>query len=470
MLRRSAVARMSMDEEKAETEAVETVGYVGGSGSAGTGPLCRHNMRYGVLHGAGFHMATAFADPYAVIPLFLAGFTESRALVGLVVSLVGAVGVVPQLGMSRKLRRNPADAKMFMLVAIWTRCGMWGLIALIALLMSVQSVWILIVFMCLISIYSLGGGIAVLPFKQVVTETIAPDRRSTFFGRRLLIGGILAVLAGAVVAQVLGSDALVWPRNYGILFGLSFVSLAAAYTAMSQLRFAHRSGTAQDARLRPLHKEVASTFKEYPILKRLIAVRLLSGGLPLVFPFLTLYATRELHISLAWVGVYVAARQAGGILSNLGWMPMGDRLGTRAVILAGLALAVVSFAAILVSKSAIALAVAFGLAGGGMSAMIVGFSGYILELGTPELRPLLFALEDTLLMPLYFMPLLGGFLVDGYGYRPTLLVGGSLLVAAFVCACALCEPRRGDAACGPCSPSPQGNRAPEPMSGQEDVE
>jgi len=106
-----------------------------------------------------------------------------------------------------------------------------------------------------------------------------------------------------------------------------------------------------------------------------------------------------------------------------------------------------------------------------MSAMIVGFSGYILELGTPELRPLLFALEDTLLMPLYFMPLLGGFLVDGYGYRPTLLVGGSLLVAAFVCACALCEPRRGDAACGPCSPSPQGNPAASatPKSGGEHV-
>jgi len=470
VLRRSAIVRMLMDKVKAETGSVEAAAHLRGGRQAVADPVCRHNMRYGVLHGAAFHMATAFADPHAVIPLFLAGFTESRALIGLVVSLVGAVGVVPQLGMSRQLRRNPRSARAFMLGAIWTRCGAWGVIALTALLMPVQSVWILTAFVCLISVYSLGGGVAVLPFKQVIADTISPDRRSTFFGRRLLVGGLLAVLAGVVVTHVLGSEALVWPRNYGILFGLSFAGLAAAYTAMSQLRFARRSSLLQSTRLPPLRKEVSGAFKEYPILKRLIAVRLLSGGLPLAFPFLTLYATRELYISLAWVGVYVAARQAGGILSNLGWMPLGNRLGTRAVILSGLGLAGISFVVILVFKSAIALAVAFAVAGGGMSAMIVGFGGYILELGTPEVRPLLFALEDTLLMPLHFMPLLGGWLVDGYGYRPAVLVGGALLVAAFVCACALCEPRRGDVACGPCTPSHRGSPAPRSRGGQENAE
>ena len=172
-------------------------------------PASKHNMRYGVLHGAAFHMATAFADPHAVIPLFLAGFTESRTLVGLVVSLVGAVGALPQLAMSRQLRRSPGSARPFMLAGIWTRCGVWGLIALIALLMPVESLWILILFVVLISTYSLGGGVAVLPFKQVITDTIPPNRRSTFFGRRLLIGGALAVLAGLIVTYVLGSESLV---------------------------------------------------------------------------------------------------------------------------------------------------------------------------------------------------------------------------------------------------------------------
>jgi hypothetical protein len=153
---------------------------------ADAGHVCSHNMRHGVLHGAFFHMATAFADPYAVIPLFLAGFTESRALIGLVVSLVAAVGVVPQIAMARQIRRKPSLARPLMLVGIWTRCGVWGLIAIGALLLPVGSAWLFILFTFLVSIYSLGGGVAVLPFKQVISGTIPPERRSTFFGWRLV--------------------------------------------------------------------------------------------------------------------------------------------------------------------------------------------------------------------------------------------------------------------------------------------
>ncbi len=413
-------------------------------------------MRHGVVHGAFFNMAKGFADPYAVIPLFVAGFTESRAFIGLVVSLLQAVSVLPQIGMARQIRQKPASARSFMLAGIWTRCGVWGVIAAGALLMPMQSMWILILFVFLISIYSLGGGVAVLPFKQVISGTIPPERRSSFFGWRLVTGGVCAVLAGVAVKYILGCEALAYPRNYGVLFALSFASLAIAYAAMSGFRFPRYPGKALSNRVLPLRQELSRVGEEYPVLKRLIAVRLLSGGLTLVLPFLTLYATREIGVPLAWVGLYVAAQQAGAILSNLAWMPLGNRFGTRAVILSGLGLAILSVMVILLFRSSVAIALAFGLAGAGMSAMAVGFGGYILELGTPEIRPLLFALEGSLLMPLYFMPLFGGWLADGYGYRAVVLAGGALLLGALLCACTLCEPRRGDPACGPCAPNPEG--------------
>jgi len=176
----------------------------------------------------------------------------------------------------------------------------------------------------------------------------------------------------------------------------------------------------------------------------------LSGGLPLVLPFLTLYATKDIGIPLGWVGIFVAAQQTGAIFANIAWIPLGNRFGTRSVIRAGLGLAVIGLAMIAAFESAVALALAFALSGGAMSAIKVGFSGYILELGTPEIRPLLFALEGTLLMPLYFMPLLGGSLADTLGYRPLVLLGSVSLLGALVLARRLCEPRRADPVCGPC--------------------
>lgn len=417
---------------------------------ASPGSVEQRNMRCGILHGAFFQMGTAFADPYAVVPLFLSGFTESRALIGLIVSLIEALTVVPQLGVSRIIRRYADLARPVMLTGIWMRCAAWGIIALTTILVSRQMSWILIVFMLLVAVYSLGAGLAVLPFRRVISETITPERRGTFFGGRLLAGGVLAVLAGLVVKSILGNEGLTWPRNYGILFAFSFVSLAIAYVAMSCLRFPPKPATASPQGLPPLREEICDVWKAYPVLKRLLGVRLLSGGLPLVLPFLTLYAMKDIGIPLAWVGIFLAAQQTGAILANVAWMSLGNRFGTRSVIRAGLGLAVTSLAMIAAFESAMALALAFALSGGAVSAIKVGFSGYILELGTPEIRPLLFALEGTLLMPLHFMPFLGGFLADALGYRSLVLLGGVLLLGSLVLAHTLCEPRRADPVCGPC--------------------
>jgi len=411
--------------------------------------LERHNMRCGIVHGAFFEMGTAFADPYAVVPLFLAGFTESRALIGLIVSLIQALTIIPQLAVSRQIRRNPLSARPIMLAGIWTRCGVWGIIALTILLVPHRINLLLVVFVSFVALYSLGAGFAVLPFRRIISETISPLRRSTFLGARVIAGGMLAGLAGMLVRSVLGKETLSWPNNYGILFAFSFVSLAVAYIAMSCFRFPNVPPSPSSQNLPPMREEVRNALKEYPVLKRLISVRLLSGGLPLALPFLTLYATKEIGISLAWVGIFVSAQRMGAILSNFLWMPLGNRFGTRSVILSGLGLATISLAIMIVVETPTIMAVAFVLAGSAMSAMVVGFGGYILELGTREIRPLLFAMEGTLLMPLYFMPLLGGWLVDLYGYRMMIVPSVALLTMAWIAATGLCEPRRGDPACGP---------------------
>ena len=405
-------------------------------------------MRCGILHGAFFRMATAFGDPYAIIPLFLAGFTGSRLLIGLIVSLVEAVGILPQLAVARTLQRRPNIAKPLMLTGIWTRCAVWGLIAATALLLPQGSLWIPFLFVGLIIIYSLGGGLAVLPFQKVISETIPPKHRSSFFGGRLASGGLLAVLAGFVVKQVLGNESLAWPRNYGILFLCSFAALILAYTAMSRVQFLKTEETVPRS-VPPFRKEIQRMLRDYPVLKRLIAVHIFSGGLVLVLPFLTLYATRDLGLPLKWVGFFIVAQTTGAILSNLAWIPLGNRIGTRSVISSGLGMAALGLSLILIAKNGPALLPAFLLCGGAASALIVGFKGYILELGTPENRPLLFALESTLLMPLRFMPLLGGLLADLFGTRPLIYIGIALLLGGLISVHRLCEPRTGDPVCGP---------------------
>ncbi len=400
----------------------------------------RRNMRNGIAHGAFYNMATAFADPHTIIPLFLAGFTDSKLLIGLVVSLVSAATALPQIAVAAQLRRHPKSAKRLMLFGIWTRCAVWGLIATIILAVPNPGTAVLISFMIGVTIYSLGGGLATLPFKQVISGTIRPENRSSFFGWRLITGGIMSVIAGLIVKYVLGMQSMPWPRNYGLLFLMSFASLAIAYTAMSRFKFSPPPNTGKLPE-KPYRQELIEIWKRCPILKRIIATRLLSGGLQLALPFFVLYATHEVGLSMATVGIFIVAQKVGAIVSNLIWMPLGNRTGTKLVIISGIILAILSLSTILLAETTVAVTIAFALAGSSMSAMAVGFGGYILELGSPEIRPLLYAMEGTLLLPLYFMPLFGGWIVDAFGFKILIICGSLLLMAALTMTTTLCEPR-----------------------------
>jgi hypothetical protein len=99
-----------------------------------------------------------------------------------------------------------------MLTGIRTRCGVWGPLGILALASSEQSAPLLWASVILVSLYSSAGGIAVLPFNRIISETIIPETRSSFFGWWLFLGGFMAVMAGFLAKFLLGSDKMLWPK------------------------------------------------------------------------------------------------------------------------------------------------------------------------------------------------------------------------------------------------------------------
>ncbi len=413
-------------------------------------PYQQRNMLAGIVHGTFFEMAYTFAEPFALLPLFLAGFTSSKLIIGLIVGLMQAAAVLPQLPISRLLRRRPDAAKPLMLAGIWVRCGVWGLLGFLALTSSEQSLSLLWASVILVSLYSFAGGIAVLPFNRIISETILPGKRSSFFGWRLFFGGFMAMIAGFLVKLVLGSDKMLWPKNFGVLFLFSFVILIIAYTAMSMFKFPSDPPGKSTEAMPSLWHECLRVVKTYPVIKKLIIIEILTSKLAFFMPFMTLYATQSRHISLKWVGVFIVCMKLGAMLSNLLWMPLGNKIGTRILIHAGIITAITSLVISIFAQNVVFFSLAFFVTGFASSALMLGYNGYILEIGPAETRLLLVAIKDTMLLPLYFMPLLGGLIADTMGYFWLLALGLVLFSMALLLALTLCEPRNGDGACGPC--------------------
>jgi len=161
-------------------------------------------------------------------------------------------------------------------------------------------------------------------------------------------------------------------------------------------------------------------------------VRLTASFSSLAMPFYVLYATTELGISINQVGIFVAARMVGAIISNLLWAQLSDHIGNRIVIVLCTVIGtLVPLLAILAhSVGGMLMVIVFVLIGFSISGGIIGYKNYLLEIAPEHSRPAYLSLDGTLSGAMMFLPILGGVIADAFSYRSVFMLALIVLTAA----------------------------------------
>ena len=92
----------------------------------------------GLVHGICFAFGMAFSEPYVLLPLFLKSFTNSKIVIGLLISIIKSGSALPQLFIAKKMQGKP-KGKPILLWAIWVRWLAWGLLAGVTFMWGKQS-------------------------------------------------------------------------------------------------------------------------------------------------------------------------------------------------------------------------------------------------------------------------------------------------------------------------------------------
>lgn len=391
----------------------------------------RFNFTMGVLHGALFQAGLAFSSPTAVLPVFLSHFTGSLALIGLFSAVVTAGGVLPQLLVAHEVQGR-ARSKPVLLVAIWIRAASWAVLgALTWLCAHCPSGFILSALLLLLLIFSTAGGVANVPFTNIWGKTIPTGLRGRFWGHRQLWGGLLAVGSGYLVRRVLGTT-IGFPRNYALLFLMSFVLIAFSYVALSSVR---EPSVEQNRRREPLHtylRRAVALFRRDRDFGWFAATQLATMFFQFAVPFYVLYGKERLAMPSEEIGLLIAAQMAGAIVSNLLWGSLSDRFGNRSVIrLTAIAALAIPTLALLAGGGRWGLLVAlFALVGVVTSGSSIGFVNYVLEIAPPPERPTYIALSGTLNGLTALLPIAGGWVVDAGSYRLAFWIAVAAAVGA----------------------------------------
>jgi len=407
----------------------------------------RWNFAMGTVHGISFSFAMAFSEPFSILPIFLESFGISRITIGLLISIIKAGSALPQIFVANSLR-TLKSGKPILFTAIWTRWFAWGIISLSVFLWGDSShSFILPVFVVMLFIFSFAGGVANVPFFNMIAKSIPPETRGTFFGIRQFLGGISAMGAGFLVRIILSLPSLKFPVNYGYLFLATFILLTFGYLALSLFREPeHQINTSRQKESTNLYT-VFEYMRRYPSLRRVIFSQITSQGLFISMPFFVIYAKESLHFHPSMVGYFVIARMAGGIISNFLWALLSNRYGNRIVVRLSSLSALTSLVLAMTGQSMFMFLLVFIFIGFYYNGSSIGYNNYVMELGDNIERPRLISIQGTMLFPIYFFPLAGGILISHIGFIPTFLITSILLLLSFILSLSLCEPRNGKKSC-----------------------
>ena len=240
-----------------------------------------------------------------------------------------------------------------------------------------------------------------------------------------MLGAPLAVGAALFARRILSNVA--YPSNYALLFGLAAASLLVASIGFWIIKEPPaKKATNKALPWGAYARQIIAASKN---LGDLVIVQLLTGFSLMALPFYVVYARENLGAPTGAVGWFLLAQVLGGVLSNIVWARLVDRTSSaRMLTVCATLSAITPILTILIAPFGWeALLIIFFLAGATFNGRSVGFGTALLTLAPEEERPTYAGLNEVLALPIAFLPLLAGWLLNFVAYQTLFII-----VAAFI--------------------------------------
>jgi len=407
----------------------------------------RWNFAMGLIHGMFFTGGQAFGNVNTILPVFLNNLTDSKILIGFSSTIMGNLGgigsVLPQLFVANRLETN-VHKRPLLRVAITIRALCWGLLSLITYLFAISHPnLVLFSLFLLLTVFTIMGGVAAIPFYDIWGKAIPSTLRGRFFGSRQLLGGILAIGSGLIAKYILGNINIPFPQNFSFLFFLAFIFMSISYLGLGSVKEPVEEVHKNHLSFQKFLKKAFGILKSDSNYRKFILVEILIGTSALALPFYVLYAKNVLEVRLELVGIFLAAQMLGSALSTFLWAHLSDFAGNKRVIQisALLALTVPLFAIIIPPAFSILFVLLFLFIGFFTAGYTIGKTNFLLDIAPQKDRPAYISLNGTLIFPVAIFPLIGGAIAQHMSYNLLFVITLLMVLAGFLLSLQLTEPR-----------------------------
>jgi MFS family permease len=267
----------------------------------------------------------------------------------------------------------------------------------------------------------LGAGFTANAWQSMIAKIIPSDWRGTFFGAQAAIANVAMSLTAIAAGYIL--DYMHTPFNFTVCFLLTVAGLVLSYISMGMTREPVDQEKSVPEHLPSSWQGGLAILRRDKNFTGFLVVRVLSQFATMGFSFYIIYGLLHFGMSALTAGFLTAALTISSTVANalMGWL--GDRLGHRAMLIAGSVAVALSSLIAWGAPSIGWLYPVFILSGLANVAIWTIGMAITVEFGTEETRPTYIGLSNTLVAPFTIIaPLIGGWIAQTAGFQATFMV------------------------------------------------
>lgn len=398
--------------------------------------LSRRNFILGLINGGLFILLTAVMDTDTVVTGFAWQLTGGNALlIGILVSVINTGWFWPPLFLSPILATQPRLIPWYWVSVITRLVGLFAMAAVAWTIDRFSMGGGFALFALMFLVYTVGGGVSLIPFMSIVSDTIPPQWRGKFFGARYLTGGLAAFAAGFGVKAVLSDQGPYhFPQNYAVLFTLAAILAVPSLIAFCFVEEVPRPLQRRRLPLMVEWRRGLRVLRRDRNFRRLVVARSTATlMLGLSLPFIVPYALSQLGSPAAAVGLFMSCKVLTYALSNVFWSRVSDQGGNRRLLLLSALMGLgalwmllgvrllpethlTTVAGLSLSWRVAFLCVIFAAFGFSNAGQEIGYTNFLLELIPERKRPTYLSVFYLVWLPMCWVPFLGALLI-GSGHR-----------------------------------------------------
>jgi hypothetical protein len=399
----------------------------------------------------------AFADallyPALVLPVVVGQLTGNLTTVGLAASLAAGLWFIPQI-ISAGVIQDRRRVKPVLIVGGITRAAAFGLFTYIGFRaddFSHQELLRWLIFALVVA--TTASAFSSLPLTILTARSVSADQQRTLFSGRVVLAGVLAIVAGLIVASVFDVDGPGFPRSLTLLVLAAAGAVATGTFLAGLIREPKRMSNVRIPKLAESISGAIGSFGDRAM-RRFILYRCviaLSAGID---PLLIIYGMQQLAIPPRYVGFYLIALVIGRLVADPIWAWLARSSGHRAVLQASTAFRIVAPGIALLMPSLtrtdywqqhmtnpevtyMLFGIAFAALGIALAGQIRGSFGYMNEIVPSGKRFHAANMLNALLMVLAFAPVVAASIAKTRGIDNVIAGGAVILVFALLLSGAL---------------------------------